>query len=415
MNNCKLSAYSTHRIFLIKNSHFGGIFTMRRLGIVLFLLIFAVAAFAQSGRRVAPTPTPAPKAESPDSYSETRPMPQRPPRVRPSLRLPTNESTQAKAETATPAAGTPVEEEVEAIKVDTNLITIPVSVFDRNGLYIPNIQQKEFKIFEDGVEQEIAYFGTTDKPFTVVLMLDTSPSTQYKIEQIRSAAKSFVNQLKQQDRVMVIEFSGSVKVRTEITGDRAEIYRAIDKADFGSGTSLYDAVDVALRKHLSSVEGRKAVVLFTDGVDTTSRRATYDSTLDFAEELDAMIFPIYYNTFLDNRGGGGSQWPSSTWPFPGSGNVVGAGMSAAEYAVGRKYVQELADYTGGRLFRPEATPGGLENAFEGIAEELRRQYSIGYVPKDDGKPGHRKQIKVRVQRPNLVVRSRDSYIVGTAK
>ncbi len=331
------------------------------------------------------------------------------------MRASTVDSPQARVETPASAGGTPVDEEVEAIKVDTNLITIPVSVFDRNGLYIPNIQQKELKVFEDDVEQEIAYFGTTDKPFTVVLMLDTSPSTQYQIEHIRNAAKSFVNQLKAQDRVMVIEFSGSVKVRTEITGDREAIFKAIDKADFGSGTSLYDAVDVALRKYLSTIDGRKAVVLFTDGVDTTSRRATYDSTLNFAEELDAMIFPIYYNTFLDNRGMGGGSMPSPGVMLPGTINVIGAGQTAGEYAVGRKYVQELADYTGGRLFRPDSSPGGLQNAFAGIAEELRRQYSIGYVPKDDGKPGQRKRIKVRVQRPNLVVRSRDSYIVGSGK
>jgi VWFA-related protein len=388
---------------------------IRHVGAVFLVLIFAMCALAQSGRRVAPTPTPA-KVETVDSFSETKALPQRPPRIIPSLRGSANDNTQAKPDIAAPTTGTPVDEETEAIKVDTTLVTIPVSVFDRNGLYIPNIQQHEFKIFEDGVEQEIAYFGTTDKPFTVVLMLDTSPSTQYKIEQIREAARSFVNQLKPQDRVMVIEFSGSVKVRAEITGDRAEIFKAIDKADFGSGTSLYDAVDVALRRYLSALEGRKAVVLFTDGVDTTSRKATYDSTLNYAEELDAMIFPIYYNTFLDNRGlGGGSTLPSPSVILPGSANVIGAGMTAAEYAVGRKYVQELADYTGGRLFRPESTPGGLEKAFEGIAEELRRQYSIGYVPKDDGKPGQRKQIKVRVQRPNLVVRSRDSYIVGSGK
>ena len=381
---------------------------------LLLLLAFCSFVPAQSGRRVAATPTPAPKAETPDSYSETKPQPQRPARLAPSMRASNTAAAKPDTNAGAPATGTPVTDEEAAVKVETNLITIPVSVFDRNGLYIPNIRQQEFKIFEDGVEQEIAYFGTTDKPFTVVLLLDTSPSTQYKIEQIRSAAKSFVEQLKPQDRVMVIEFNSSVKVRTDVTSDRDAIKRAIDKADFGSGTSLYDAVDQALRKHLSVIEGRKAVVLFTDGVDTTSRRATYESTLDYAEESDALIFPIYYNTFLENRGigGSGSQWPSSTWPFPGGGNVIGAGQSASEYAVGKKYVQDLADYTGGRVFRPESTPGGLENAFEGIAEELRRQYSIGYVPKDDGTPGQRKRIKVRVNRANLVVRSRDSYIVG---
>ena len=88
------------------------------------------------------------------------------------------------------------------------------------------------------------------------------------------------------------------------------------------------------------------------------------------------------------------------------------GTRPEDYALGRKYLEDLANATGGRVFRPEATPGGLTAAFEGIAEELKRQYNIGYVPKDEGRPGQRKLIKVRVNRPNLVIRARDSYVVG---
>ncbi|MFL6466367.1 MAG: VWA domain-containing protein [Pyrinomonadaceae bacterium] len=382
------------------------------LSLVLIALLASIG-IAQSGRRVA-APAPTPKVETVDSYSETKPNPQRPPRVLPSMRSTNNDTTANKAEPQQ-TTGTVVENDETAIKVDTNLITIPVSVFDRNGLYIPNVQQNEFKIFEDGVEQEIAYFGTSDKPFSVILLLDVSYSTHYHIDEIRESAKAFVDQLKPQDRVMVIEFSESVRIRTpDFTSDRKEIFKAIDKADFGSGTSLYEAVDVSLRKQLSKVEGRKAVVLFTDGVDTTSRKATYDSTLEYAEESDALIFGIYYNTYSQNRGSNGPMWPSSNWPFP-SISTTGRGNSASDYALGRKYVEDLSAYTGGRVFLPESTPGGLTRAFEGIAEELRRQYSIGYVPKDDGKPGQRKQIKVRVTRPNLLVRSRDSYIVGSGK
>jgi hypothetical protein len=83
--------------------------------------------------------------------------------------------------------------------------------------------------------------------------------------------------------------------------------------------------------------------------------------------------------------------------------------------MGKRYLQELADLTGGRVFKPESTPGGLTRAFEGIAEELRRQYNIGYVPETEGKLGERRDIKVRVDRPNLVIRSRDSYIVGATR
>jgi VWFA-related protein len=297
--------------------------------------------------------------------------------------------------------------EDEAIKVETNLITIPVSVFDRNGLYIPDLGKDNFKIFEDGVEQPIEFFATTENPFTVVLLLDTSPSTEFKIEEIQEAAIAFVNLLKPHDKVMVVEFDANVHVLTEPTTDRALIYKGIRKADFGYGTSLYDSVDFTLRKRLSKIEGRKAVVLFTDGVDTTSTKVGYDSSLREAEEADATIFPIYYNTYFDqNRQSGGIFTP-----FP----VTLQRSTSQEYALGRQYLKDLADSTGGRVFNADNSAGGLMRTFESIAEELRRQYTIGYIPENPGQPGQRKSIKVRINRPKLVIRARDSYIVGQAE
>ncbi len=378
---------------------------MRSIVVVAFLLALSIVAFGQSGRRAKPTPTPVPVAREPE-YSESAPKPKRPVWISPAERI--NQTAKVAAK---PIADTTADTEDE-VKVETTLVTIPVSVFDRNGLYVPGLNQNDFKIYEDGKEQEIAYFGTSDKPFTVILLIDTSPSTEYKIDEIRSAAVAFVDQLKPQDRVMVIEFDANVHVLTEATSDRQVIYKGIRRADFGSGTSLYEAVAFSLKKRLNAIEGRKAIVLFTDGVDTTSSRgrATYDSTLALAEESDSLIFPIYYNTYFDNRGGiggGGGGWPGSVVFGPPP-----RGTTSEDYALGRRYLEELADYTGGRVFRPESTPGGLTAAFEGIAEELRRQYQIGYTPAEDGKPGQRKQIKVRVNRANLVIRSRDSYIVG---
>ncbi len=387
----------------------------RFLSIALVLSIGVVSLPAQSGRRVTPTPTPSsevPRADDPGQYSESKPRPSRASSVAerfPGIGLGPNR--QAPADTvpaAPPEQVTAQPDDGETLRVETNLITIPVSVFDRNGLYIPNIRQSEFKIFEDGVEQEIAYFGTTDKPFTVALVIDVSPSTAYKIEEIQRAAIAFVDQLQPQDRVIVIEFDHGINVRTKPTNDRETIYKAIRKADFGNGTSLYNAVDEAVRKQLAPIPGRKAVVLFTDGVDTTSRKNSYDNTLKYAEESDSMIFPIYYNTYLDNR-----QRNTGGFPDIFGGGII-SGVSAEEYALGRRYLEDLADATGGRVFRPESTPGGLTRAFEGIAEELRRQYNIGFVPKDEGKRGQRKSIKVRVERPNLILRARDSYIVGGA-
>lgn len=398
---------------------------MKRLAVVfLFVVCFAAAVFSQSGRKISPAANPPPTASSGEeeaSFSESAPY--KPRRVYPPN---WNEDRNSKSkkddkkppiqQTNLPKNNEPViAEDEEVIKIEANLVTIPVSVFDRNGIYIPGLSQENFQIFENGKQQEIAYFATSDKPFTVILMLDTSPSTEYKIEEIRSAAKAFVRQLKEQDSVLVIEFDGNTHVLTETTKDRQRIYNAIDEADMGGGTSLYDSVDFALRKRLNKIEGRKAVVLFTDGVDTTSSKSSYEETLRDAEEADALIFPIHYNTFFDNRRNGGVL--SSPFPFPGGGGILNLpqGTRAEDYALGREYLNDLAAATGGRVFRPEATPGGLTRAFEGIAEELRRQYNIGYYPQDEGKSGERKQIKVRVNRPNLIVRARDSYIVGANK
>lgn len=364
---------------------------------MLILGIFSIVS-AQSGRKVEPTPTPAPIVETNGEkiYSESSPVKTRP--TLPALRG--NTGTQNQSSTVQ-KDGEILNDTDEVLKVETNLITIPVSVFDRNGLYITSLSQVDFKIFEDGKEQEVAYFGTTEQPFTVILLLDTSPSFEHVMKDVQNAAIAFVNQLKPQDSVMVIEFAWNVNVLTELTNDRQKIYKGIKKADIGDGTSLYDAVNNALRKRLSAIKGKKAIVLFTDGVDTSSDAASYDSTLALAEESDVTIFPIYYNTFLDNKLRNADIF----------GGMV-KGTSRQEYVLGKRYIDDLSAVTGGRVFEAEGNAESLTRTFESIAEELRRQYNIGYYPQDTGASGQRKQIRVRVNRPNLIVRARDSYIVG---
>jgi Ca-activated chloride channel family protein len=379
----------------------------------IFVLSFSVAVFAQSGRKITPAPTPDPSIsqrnkEDTIGYSESKPLPKRSVSPFPSLKNVSRSDPKAQTPAQTKDAEILSDSEDDVVKVETNLISIPVSVFDRNGLYIPNLSKENFQIFEDGVEQPIEFFATTENPFTVVLLIDTSPSTEFKIEEIQEAAMAFVNQLKPQDSVMVIEFDANVHVLTEATTDRNLIFRGIKKADFGGGTSLYDSVDFTLRKRLSKIEGRKAIVLFTDGVDTTSFKTNYDSSLREAEEADATIFPIYYNTYFDNRRQNGGIYS----PFPQIGGIGGRGVTSQEYALGRAYLKDLAESTGGRVFNADNSAGSLTRTFESIAEELRRQYSIGYIPENPGQAGQRKQIKVRINRPNLIIRARDSYIVG---
>lgn len=175
----------------------------------------------------------------------------------------------------------------DVLRVDTALVTVPVSITDRNGRYIADLKREDLQVFEDNVEQDIAYFASADKPFTVVLMVDTSTSTWSKLGDIRNAAKLFVDQLRPDDNVMVTSFARGFTIECDVTNDRAKIRKGIERIGKGLSTHLYDAVEKLMQKHLIRIPGRKAVVLFTDGVDATSSHATYESTVHSAEELDA--------------------------------------------------------------------------------------------------------------------------------
>ena len=305
--------------------------------------------------------------------------------------------------------------EGDVIRFDTSLVTVPVTVLDRNGRYVPLLRREQFRIAENGVEQKIAYFATTDSPFSVVLLIDTSGSTRLRLDDIQDAAIKFVERLKPTDSVMVMSFDDRIQVLCKPTTDRKAIEKAIRRTRTGGGTRLYDAVDEILKKQLKTIEGRKAVVLFTDGVDTSSHRASYDSTIRLAEESDAPIYSVDYDT--SGYGGGMGQGI----PLPGGrGTVLGlplprpgipgttGGGTPGEYRRAVAYLRALSNSTGGRFYRGYSM-FGIAQAFTWIAEELGRQYSLGYYPSTRGKEGERRQIKVRVTESDLVVKARDRY------
>ena len=372
---------------------------MKRIALCLIVVcLFVLSASAQTRTRKA---TPKKKAAVTKAAPATADATTLPPPPSPKQRL-----EEKAAEEAAKAA------ENEVVKVETNLVTTPVSVLDRDGRFIANLKKKDFKIFEDGVPQAITYFQSSEMPFTVVLLIDTSPSTRYAIDEIHYAAVMFINQLRAEDRVMVVAFDSRLKVLTEPTTDKKVLFAAIYKAQFGSGTSLYDAVDWVTNLDLINVTGRKAVVMFTDGVDTTSRRSDYQSTVAAVEEVDALFYPIRYNT--QRRGGDpGAVSMLGGFPLPPgvSLNVGGRGQSDAEYKRGKAYLEALAANSGGRIFEADESTN-LETSFHGVAEELRRQYSIGYYASEGGKPGDRKRIKIQVSRPpKAVVKAKSTYIV----
>ena len=358
----------------------------------------------------------------PRSVGQTAPSPSTSPSPPASVETP-GPGAESLGSTEKPASKGGRQEKLDVVRIDTTLVTVPVSVLDRNGRFIPDLQKEDFHIYEDGIEQEIAYFASIEKPCTVILMLDTSASTWSKLGQIKDAAKAFVEQLRPDDQVGVISFGMGVKVQSEPTSDRKRIRKGIEGTSRGLSTHLYDAMDKLMKKYLNRIQGRKAVVLFTDGVDATSNNATYESTVHTAEELDALIYSIRYDTYAPAADKGDAADPTSRLRLPGilgkiplplpsigSNSGGGPGSSRADYDRGARYLQELADLTGGRVYEASRDLRDLQTAFSHIAEELGRQYGIGYYPRKKGEAGERRQIKVRTNRTDVAVRSRDNYI-----
>ena len=384
---------------------------MKRVTLAFVCLgLLSLSSFGQNDRATRPRVAPTPSADAPSLRNE---LPSSTDRRAPVLGGGRTQTT------TTPAGSTTAAEENEIIKVETNLVTMPVSVLDRDGRFIAGLQQKDFKIFENGIEQKVDYFQSVEQPFTVVLMIDVSPSTAFRIDEIQDGALAFINQLRPSDKVMVISFDESVRILCRPTNDRRVLRDAVFQAQFGDGTSLYDAVDQVINRELANIPGRKAVVLFTDGVDTTSRRSNYQSTIADVEEVDALFYPIRYNTQRGLGGGGGGRRRGGDvddWIgiILGGGVQIGGGSmgtSSREYATGLKYLEALAANSGGRKFEADSL-SNLEASFAGIAEELRRQYSLGYYPDKVGQSGERRRISVRVTRPDVIVKAKNTYVFG---
>jgi hypothetical protein len=227
------------------------------------------------GRRANPRPTPLPTPKPSPTPERTSP-PEAPPEPSPE----------------------PEVQDVDTLKIATDLVTVPVIATTREGNYIPDLLQEEFGISENGVKQEVAFFATVSAPFHVVLMLDTSGSTKEKLSLIREAAIAFVDQLQKGDQVKVISFDDRVRELNEFTSDRTELRNSINKTMSGKGTKLYDAFDIALSS-LRPIKGRKAIVLFSDGVDAQSDDATFDKTLHWLDEEAVLVYPIRYDTRAD--------------------------------------------------------------------------------------------------------------------
>ncbi len=301
----------------------------------------------------------------------------------------------------------------KAIKLNATLVQVPVIVSDLGGRYTTDLKKEDFELFEDGVEQDIELFGSVEEPFSVALLLDSSGSTAEQLALIKKAALVFIGNLRAQDKVMVFSFNDSVQQMCPLTGDRNILRNAIETIESGEYTQVYEAVYTAVWERLRGVSGRKAVIMFSDGIDTASSEIDAEDTLDAVVETeDIIIYPIRYNTKADVieklvRRREGDLKVSHSAEASKSWEETIKSLDDT-YRVADDYLSQLAELSGGVLERADRLED-LEQAFTRIAEELRHQYLLGYYPKDSESRGMDRRIKVRVRRPNLRVRARPGY------
>ena len=319
------------------------------------------------------------------------------------------------------------ENEGDVVRVSTTLVTVPVSIKDRKGKTVLHLTREDFRLFENSVEQNISYLDPPEaqrsesqntavkfqKPLMIALLLDVSDSTQFKLAQIQNAAMAFIDQLGAEDRVLVIAFDKRVHVLAEATNDRTVLHKAISQTSSGDGTSLYDAVDAVISYQLARISGRKAIVLLTDGVDTTSTLGTYTGTVRAAEQLDAPIYPVQYNTYEDFLDSPARE--TSAVGMGGTAHMTKSGELASDaYKRATLYLRLLAEKTGGR-FEYTDDVKNLSRSFGRIASELGQEYTLGYYPKNQTDDGTRRELKVQVTTPGVFVRARKSYIFRKTK
>ncbi|HEU4478783.1 MAG TPA: VWA domain-containing protein [Pyrinomonadaceae bacterium] len=337
----------------------------------------------------------------------------------------------------------------DVVRVDTKLVSVPAVITNSAGRPLAGLRRENFVVFEDGQPQSIANFGTTEAPFEIALLLDTSGSTRDDVALIKQAANSFINALRANDRVAITAFnserrgndmSATVEVLSPLTGNRTSLQRAINNLGSANGTPFYDALDrvvleVFREAPTEEVRGRRAVVALTDGVDSASEIdfaaararllgagiACYFiqvNTEDFVEDrllkdcaddgrlsLSAKQLERYRRVFLPRAKSEDFSNFCQMGPFQRM------QISRQLYNLARREMNDLSQASGGRNF-VAATLQDARAAFAQVANEIGTQYSLGYYPTNKARDGKFRAIRVEVRgvREKAHIRAREGYV-----
>lgn len=285
-------------------------------------------------------------------------------------------------------------------KINVNLVRLYVTVRDKHGAIVPNLEQKDFHVFEDGKEQKISFFSKDmNDPITLAMMIDTSGSEQELLSAEKQTASRFLRDiLKKDDLATVISFDTTVNMLADFTDDQDTLQKAIDKAEINApvalgpsstplpGTVLYDAINQVCADKLPTETGRKALIILTDAEDEGST-STLKSAIYAAQQANAVIHVL----LIADTGG--------------------FFMRGAMYS-GGSVAHDMAYQTGGRVISVR-NDNDLDKAFNQISQELRSQYIVAYYPTDTSANGGFRKIKVDTEQKDLKVLTRAGYYAPT--
>jgi Ca-activated chloride channel family protein len=262
------------------------------------------------------------------------------------------------------------------LRVDTNLVLIPVAVTDSSNRFVLGLQKQDFQIVEDGAEQTIAHFSGEEAPLSIGLVFDESGSMDYKLRTAQSAVTQFLKTMSPDDEAFLVEFSDGAKLSVGFTSHTEEIQNALKRAQPGGLTAMLDAVNLALSEMKKAKNSRKAIVIVSDGGDNHSQY-TSAQIESLVREADVQIYAMgVFETTL-------------SFGLP------------AEQISGPKLLSEIATQTGGRAFSAVLT-SDLPSVAARIAVELRNQYVLGYYPKNQAKDGKYRKVEVKIAEPRGV-------------
>ncbi|MDQ5844806.1 MAG: VWA domain-containing protein [Acidobacteriota bacterium] len=313
----------------------------------------------------------------------------------------------------TPTPSVAPEQEIDpddVISVNTSEVMLPVSVRDTAGRLVINLTRKDFRIFEDGVEQPLSDLSMRKVPVDVALIVDASSSVADNLDDFRHAAEGFAAHLAAEDRVSLIQFDDRVVLLQDWTASRVQLRRALKRIVPGMFTRFHDAMLLASRDQSPRADARHAIIVLTDGIDS-GRGASFAAAMRAALQSQTAVYVIS-NTEIERA----SKQAQLSALLSGSESAVRfnqlgiddlrLGLAALEAS--ERNLQELTSATGGRLYRPSSF-SDLERTYAEVAEELRQQYTLYYSPLNSKRDGQFRRVRVETNSSTHLVSSRVGY------